>query len=71
MASVIVAVLSMLGTLLGSYISGNKTVALLEFRLSALEKKVDKHNNVVERTYELEKMAAIHDEQIEELQKRG
>lgn len=71
MASVIVAVLSMLGTLLGSYISGNKTVALLEFRLSALEKKVDKHNNVVERTYELEKMEAIHNEQIEELQKRG
>ena len=33
-------------------------------RLSSLEKKVDKHNNLVERTYELEEQAAIHEEKI-------
>ena len=67
LSAVIVAVLSLIGTLAGSYISGNKTIALLEYRLKALEEKVDKHNHVIERTYELERHISIHDEQIEDL----
>ena len=67
-STIIVAILSLVGTLAGSYLSGNKTIALLEFRLSTLEEKVDKHNHVIERTYELEKRAAIIDEQIKEIQ---
>lgn len=66
-SAIVVGVLSLLGTLAGSYLTGNKTIALLEFRLKALEEKVDKHNHVIERTYELEKRAAVHDEQIEEI----
>lgn len=67
-STIIVAILSLVGTLAGSYLSGNKTIALLEFRLSTLEEKVDKHNHVIERTYELEKKTAILDEQIKEIQ---
>lgn len=67
-SAIIVAILSLIGTLAGSYLTGNKTIALLEFRLKALEDKVDKHNHVIERTYELEKHIAIHDEQIEDIQ---
>lgn len=67
-STIIVAILSLVGTLVGSYLSGNKTIALLEFRLSTLEEKVDKHNHVIERTYELEKKTAILDEQIKEIQ---
>lgn len=67
-STIIVAILSLVGTLAGSYLSGNKTIALLEFRLSTLEEKVDKHNHVIERTYELEKKTAIIDEQIKEIQ---
>lgn len=67
-ASIVVAVLSLIGTLVGSYISGNKTLVLLDYRIRSLEEKVNKHNQVIERTYELEKKTAIHDEQIEELQ---
>lgn len=67
-STIIVAILSLVGTLAGSYLSGNKTIALLEFRLSTLEEKVDKHNHVIERTYELEKKTAIIDEQIKEMQ---
>lgn len=33
-------------------------------RLDELEKKQDKHNQVIERTYALEKTAAIHEEEI-------
>lgn len=32
----------------------DKTRALLEYKLTELEKKVDKHNNVIERTFRLE-----------------
>ena len=41
-------------------IQHRKTVALLEYRLKQLEEKVDKHNNLIERTYELEKTNALH-----------
>ena len=40
-------------------IQHRKTVALLEYRLKQLEDKVDKHNNLIERTYELEKSNAL------------
>ena len=49
-ASVLTALLSFLGV----YISNRKTAAVMEWRLKELEKKVDKHNQVVERTYKLE-----------------
>lgn len=34
------------------------------YRIEQLEKKVDKHNNLVERTYRLEEQTAIHAEKI-------
>lgn len=37
---------------------------LIVYRLDQLENKVDKHNNVIERTYQLEKDADVIKEQI-------
>ena len=51
---IIIAVLSLLGTLGGSYFANKKNSALIAYRLEELEKKVDKHNSVIERTYSLE-----------------
>lgn len=48
-ATIIVGVLAFIGTLVGAYCSNNKTVTLVTYRLQELEKKVQKHNNVVER----------------------
>ena len=48
--TVVVAVLSLLGTLIGSF-GGTQ---LIKYRIEQLEKKVEKHNSVVERTYLLE-----------------
>ena len=62
--SIIIAVLSFLGTLLGAYIANRKSAAIMEYRLQQLEKKVDKHNTVIERTYALEKRADVIDEKI-------
>lgn len=42
----------------------SKTRALLEYRLMELEKKQDKHNDVIERTYKLEEASALHEEKI-------
>ena len=46
---ILIAVLSLLGTLGGSYFANRKSSALIAYRLEELEKKVDKHNSVVER----------------------
>ena len=48
-ATIVVGVLAFIGTLVGAYCSSNKTVALVTYRLQALEKKVEQHNKVVER----------------------
>ena len=62
--AVIVALLGVAGTLTGAYLANKKTSAVIAYRLEALEKKVDRHNSVIERTYELEKRAALVTEQI-------
>lgn len=39
-------------------------IVLISYRLEELEKKVDKHNNLIERTYELEKVTTQMQEKI-------
>lgn len=59
--TIIVAVLGFAGTLVGSY-SGIK---LMTYRIEQLEKKVEKHNKVIERVYKLEQHEAVIDEKID------
>lgn len=58
METVISAAITGLVTLLVCIVNNrsqqDKTRALLEYKLNELEKKVDKHNNVIERTFKLE-----------------
>lgn len=61
---IIIAVLSMVGTLAGAYLSNRKSSALIAYRLEKLEEKVDKHNSVIERTFKLEEQAALIEERI-------
>ncbi len=42
----------------------DKTVALIDYKLDELTKRVDKHNSVVERTYKLEELTALQEEKI-------
>lgn len=62
--AVIVAILSLIGTLSGSYFAQKKSTALIAYRLEQLEKKVQLHNNAVERLYEVEKTQEFHEEKI-------
>ena len=67
--TLIVAILSLVGTLSGAYLANKKSTALIAYRLEQLEEKVNKHNNVIERTYRLEKQEALLEEKIEHLEK--
>lgn len=68
--TIIVAVLALIGTLVGSYFSNQKTTALIACRLEQLEQKVNKHNSVIERTYKLEKQESVMEEQIKVINHR-
>lgn len=52
--AVFVALLGFAGTLMGSLLGVLTTQKLTQFRLSQLEEKVSKHNNLIERTFKLE-----------------
>lgn len=65
--TIIVAILSLCGTLAGAYMANRKSSALIEYRLKQLEEKVNKHNNVIERTYALEKRVEVDEERIAHL----
>lgn len=62
--TVIVAILSLGGTLVGSLLGIIASAKLSNYRIEQLEKKVEKHNSVVDRVYELEKNEAVILEEI-------
>ena len=67
MESIIVAVLALVGTIIGS-IAGILTAnKLTVYRIDELEKKVEKHNTVVERVILMERDNATQWKRIDEL----
>ena len=77
-SSIVVAVITALGSFMAVYFSNRKSSALIAYRIDQLEKKVDRHNSVIERTYQLEEGQAVMKEQIrvanhriEDLERKG
>lgn len=64
MENIIVALLALAGTLAGNYFANRKSTALIAYRLEALEKRVQAHNNLVERTYKLEERTELQEEKL-------
>lgn len=62
--TILVAALSLAGTLAGAYLANRKSAALVAYRLAQLERKVDKHNQVIQRTYALEEAVSVLDERV-------
>ena len=62
--TIIVALITGGLALIGTYISNRKSAALIAYRLEELEKKVEKHNNLIDRTYRLEERTEIQEEKI-------
>lgn len=63
--TIIAALISAAVTLIVCIITQNKTRAILEYKIDELTKHVEKHNQVVERTYKLETKVAVLEEAIQ------
>lgn len=65
MTEIIVAVIAFFGTLVGSYggiFTANK---LTNYRIEQLEKRVNSHNNLVDRMYKVERELGVLDEKVD------
>lgn len=60
------AITALLG-FLGTYLSNRKQTVLISYRLEQLEKKVEKHNNLVERMYKVEGQIAELQHEVQTL----
>lgn len=61
---IILALISFAGTLAGSFAGVYATSKLSNYRIEQLEKKVDKHNNLIERVYLIERHEAVVDNRL-------
>lgn len=63
-AALVSGVFATIVCIINNNANNKKTVALIEYKIEQLTERVEKHNNLIERTYKLEEAAHIHDEQI-------
>ena len=68
-SAIVVAVISGLFTLVGSFGGIIASSRLTTFRLQQLEEKVNKHNQVIDRVYALERHSEVQDEKIKTLER--
>lgn len=65
-SEIVVGILSLIGTLVGSY----GGIRLMSYRIEQLEKKMEKHNQMIERTYKLEERTEVQEEKIKVINHR-
>ena len=63
-AEVFTAAISLVGTLVGTLGGIALSSNLTNYRIEQLEKKVEKHNNLITRTFKLEQEFAVMDERV-------
>ena len=66
--NIIVAGMALLGTAFGSIMGVLTSNKMTVYRIDQLEKKVDKHNEVIKRTYVLEEQMKVANHRIEDLE---
>lgn len=67
--TVLVAILSLAGTVFGSIIGIMTSNKLTVYRIEQLEQKVDRHNSVIERMYQLEERMKVANHRIDDIEK--
>lgn len=65
---IVVAVIGLVGSGLGAFGGVVISAKLTTYRIEQLEKKVDKHNTVIERTYVLEEKMKVANNRIDDLE---
>lgn len=68
--TIIVAIISLFGTLGGSLIGVLTSNRLTTYRIEQLEKKVENHNHLVERIYKLEEEQEVEKEKFKVINNR-
>jgi hypothetical protein len=69
--AVIASLITGLCSLAGVYIANKKSQALIAYRIEQLEHKVDRHNNLIERTFRLEGRMTECEHDIRDLRSTG
>ena len=64
METIISALITGITAIIVGVVQNSKTRALIEYRLIELEKKQDKHNDVIKRMFIAEKNIEVQEEQI-------
>ena len=64
MEGIVVALISLAGSAVGSLVGILTSSKLTSYRLEQLEKRVQVHNNLIERTYKLEERTELQEEKI-------
>lgn len=67
---IVVAILAFIGTCVGTLGGILAASKLVNYRIAQLEKKVEKHNSVVERTYKLEGEVRELQHEVRDLKER-
>ena len=67
---IVIALLSLVGTVIGSGLGVIASSRLTNYRIQQLEKKVEKHNSVVERMAVAEKEIRVANHRIEDLERK-
>ena len=68
--TITIALISLFGTLAGSLLGILAANKLTVYRIEQLEKKVEKHNNLIERTYRLEEEQEVEKEKFKVINHR-
>mgnify|MGYP007047905657 CR=1 FL=1 len=68
--SIAVALIGGVVTLVGVLASNSRSRAVMELKIDLLSKRVEKHNTLIERTYQLEQDMAVVKRDIESLEER-
>lgn len=75
-STIVASVIALVGTIISAIVSvviclitQSKTTALMEYRMDKVEEKMDKHNNMIERTFRVEAKIENIEQDVRELKK--
>jgi hypothetical protein len=68
--SIIVALLAFAGTALGTIVGARQNTKHVTYRIEQLEKKVEKHNDVIRRTYILEEKIKVANHRLDDIENK-
>lgn len=68
---IVVALIGLGGSAVGSLIGIAANSRIMDYRLGAIEHKLDEHNKLIDRMYKAEKQIEVLDVRVDELEKKG